>query len=133
MKVGLLDAEIEKMGMVKYHRVFVPGQKDHKNITDHTLVETVDIYIKDDVPLGQVLEELEKTCILEHCYAAITNNDDKMIYLSDKGKERIIRFESENFSSLEELVEKKDKPIHWTAIKEINLSFNVGSFIMIFG
>jgi hypothetical protein len=45
-----------------------------------------------------------------------------MIYLSDKGKERIIRFESENSSSLEELIEKKDKPIHWISIKEIKLN-----------
>lgn len=59
---------------------------------------------------------------MNHCYAAITNIDNKMIYLSDKGKERIIRFESENSSSLEELIEKKDKPIHWISIKEIKLN-----------
>lgn len=132
MKVGLLDAEIEKMGMVKYHRVFVPEQKDYKSITDQTQVETADIYIKDEIPLGQALEELEKTCILKHCYAAIRNTVEEMVYLTDKGGRRVVRYKGESFESLEDLVAQKDKPIHWTAVTQINLSFNTGSFDLIF-
>ncbi|MBC2723586.1 MAG: hypothetical protein HGJ97_13045 [Desulfosporosinus sp.] len=132
MKLGMLDAEIEKMDMVKYHRVFVPERKDVDDITDQTPVETSDIYIKDEIPLGQALEELEKTCILKHCYAAITNTDEEMVYSTDKGGNRIVRFKGESYYSLEDLVQTMDIPINWTAVTQINLSFNKGSFNMIF-
>lgn len=133
MKLGELNKEIEKISMVKYHRAFVSPGKDKDTVDADTPVEIADIYIKDEISLGQAIEELDSMCILDHCYAAITNTNAEKIYLTDKGKERLIRYDSENFSSLEELAEKKDMLIHWNAIKEIKLSFNVGSLSMIFG
>lgn len=132
MELGKLGAEIEKMDMVKYHRVFAYERKDADDITDQTPVDTADIYIKDEIPLGQALEELEKTCILKHCYAAITNTDEEMVYSTDKGGNRIVRFKGESYYSLEDLVQTMDIPINWTAVTQINLSFNKGSFNMIF-
>jgi hypothetical protein len=133
MKLSKLNEEIEKISMVKYHRAFVSPGIDRDTVDADTPVEITDIYIKDEVPLRQAIEELEQTCILEQCYAVIINAAEDKIYLTDRGKQRIVRYEGENYSSLEELDNKEDKPIHQTDIKEINLSFNVGSFNMIFG
>ena len=82
MELGRLNEEIEKIDMVKYHRVFVPGKKHSEEISEDIKVETADIYIKEEVPLEQALDELEKTCILEHCYAAITMQGQQKIYVT---------------------------------------------------
>jgi hypothetical protein len=133
MKLGELNEEIGKISMVKCHRAFVSPGKNKDTVDADIPVEIVDIYIKDEISLRQAIEELDSTCVLDHCYAAITNAGAEKIYLTDKGKERLIRYDSEHFSSLEELSEKKDILIHWNTIKEIKLSFNVGSLSMIFG
>lgn len=133
MEFGKLNKELEKIDMVKYHHVLLSTGRSIDLVEEDTPVAIADIYIKDEVTLAQAIEELGETCILEHCYAAITNVTGEMIYLTDRGKQRIVRYEGKNYSSLEELANKEDKPIHRIDIKKINLSFNVGSFNMIFG
>ncbi len=133
MQLGKLNEEIEKIDMVKYHRVFVPTKKQIEEVSEDIKVETADIYIKDEIPLEQAIGELEKTCILDHCYATITTHDNQKIYVTKRRGHKVIRYLGELYRNLSDLVTQTDIPIHWQAVNEINLSFNKGSFDMLFG
>lgn len=133
MRFGKLNKEINSIGMVNNHHIFAPKKMGADEVFDEAVVETAAIYIKDKISLLQAIDELEKTCLLDHSYAAITNTEERMIYITDIKGRRLVRYLGKTYSSLTELVEKTDMTICRSAIKQINLSFNIGSYHMIFG
>jgi transcription antitermination factor NusA-like protein len=133
MELGKLNEEIEKIDIVKYHRVFVPNKQQTEDVSENLHVETADIYIKDEIPLEHAIGELAKTCILDYCYATITTHEDQKVYVTNRRGHKVIRYLGQLYRNLSDLVSQTDIPIDGQAVNKINLSFNEGSFDMLFG